>query len=228
MNKEEADKQKEREAAQVIQRVHSLIKYSGLPEITRQKCLLKTFKVADGNRAGYLAAQAFIENPEHHFLTLGGEVGRGKTHLALAIGWFFLEQVHWKVKYYQVSELLDLMRREYDNPPADSYGNPVKHILEHCKLCDLLILDDLGTEKVTEWVTEKLNILIDYRWLNELETVFTTNKLLSQLADRIRSRIKEGITVVLEGPDYREIKARARAGQKGKSQARENSRRIAE
>ncbi len=152
---------------------------------------------------------------EHQFITFVAEVGRGKTHLALGIGWQWISNGYGTVKYWQVSELLDAMRAEYDNPPKDQYEQPLPGVFDRAKGCDLLILDDLGAEYHKQgggqsWVDEKLDTLINYRWLEEKCTVFTTNLQPSQLQSRLRSRIKEGVVVTLEGIDYREFKAKQR------------------
>lgn len=147
---------------------------------------------------------------EHHFITFVAEVGRGKTHLALGIGWQWIGNGYGPVKYWQVSELLDAMRAEYDNPPKSEYGHPIPGAFDRAKGADLLILDDLGTEKSTEWAIDKLDTLINHRWIEEKCTVFTTNLQPSQLQPRQRSRIKEGVVVTLEGVDYREFKAKQR------------------
>jgi|TARA_R100000501_G_C2601760_1_gene98639 DNA replication protein DnaC len=201
----------------VNDRFEQLARFSGMPRRTGETHLLMTFLPGRGNKEAHQAAIDFVtDKREHHFITLAGEVGRGKTHLALGIGWQWLGQGLGTVKYWQVSELLDAMRAEYDKKPEDDYGNPLKGQLEYCKDCSLLILDDLGTEKTTEWVADKLDALINHRWLEEKPTVFTTNLEPKQLLPRIRSRIKEGVVITLEGLDYREYKAKMRKAKEAK------------
>jgi len=196
-----------------------LAKYSGMPLVTADKLTLMQFLPGKGTQKAYNAALNFVANPqdrpsprEHHFLTFVGEPGRGKTHLALGIGWQWLGNNMGLVKYWQVSELLDAMRAEYDSTPQDSYSNATPGAFEQAKKVSLLILDDLGVEKSTEWAVDKLDTLINHRWLEELPTVFTTNLAPGQLQPRLRSRIKEGVTVTLDGIDYREYKAKMRRG----------------
>ena len=192
------------------QRYYALAKYSGMPPDTGQSCTLTQFLPGKGNQEAYNAALRYVSKQGHHFITFVGEVGRGKTHLALGIGWQWIGQGKGTVKYWQVSELLEAMRREYDNPPQDNYGNPQPGEFKKAKDCSLLILDDLGVEKSTEWAVDKLDTLINHRWLLEKPTVFTTNLAPAQLSPRVSSRIREGVTVTLEGPDYRRIKAKRR------------------
>ena len=190
---------------------NSLARWSGMPPRTGATHVLMTFLPSSGTKKAYQAAIDYLTaKREHHFITFVGEPGRGKTHLAIGIGWQWLSQNLGTMKYWQVSELLDAMRREYDGPPKDRYGVLLKSIFDMCKDADLLILDDLGVQKTTEWVADKLDTLINHRWLEEKPTIFTTNLAPNQLQPRIRSRLREGVVVTLEGPDYREIKAKRR------------------
>lgn len=201
----------------VNDRFDRLARYSGMPLKTGETHALMTFLPGPGNKEAYQAALEYVAKNddgmpkrEHHFITFVAEVGRGKTHLALGIGWQWIGNGYGPVKYWQVSELLDAMRAEYDHQPKSDYGHPIPGVFDRAKGADLLILDDLGTEKSTEWAIDKLDTLINHRWLEEKCTVFTTNLQPSQLQPRQRSRIKEGVVVTLEGIDYREYKAKLR------------------
>jgi len=188
------------------------VKFSGIPPITFNSHKLMQFLPLEGKDAAYEVCLAFIRKGkrEHHFLTLSGQPGRGKTHLALGIGWHWLENKMGDVKYWQVAELLDKMRSEFDNPPKDNYGFPLLGALEKAKKTGLLILDDLGAESGTPWAKEKLDELINYRYIEQKPTVFTTNLSGEQLPPRLASRLKEGVVVVIMGEDYRERIARKR------------------
>jgi len=200
------------------ERFNARARYSGMPLLTGETHTLMQFLPGKGTQAAYDAALQYVavegepghESPlyDHHFITFIGEPGRGKTHLALGIGWQWIGR--GTVKYWQVSELLDAMRAEYDNPPKNDYGVTLPGEFDKCKGASLLILDDLGVEKSTEWAVDKLDTLINHRWLELKPTVFTTNLAPEQLQPRIRSRIREGVTVTLEGQDYRELKAKLR------------------
>ena len=68
----------------------------------------------------------------------------------------------------------------------------------------LLVLDDLGTENPTPFVQEKLDTIIDYRLMHDLSLVVTTNLSLSQLPERIASRLRRGGEIVtISGPEHR-------------------------
>ncbi len=206
----------------VNERFDRLTRHSGMPLKTGNTHLLMTFIPGPGTKEAYQAAIDYVAKNddgepkrEHPFITFVAEVGRGKTHLAMGIGWQWIGNGYGTVKYWQVSELLDAMRAEYDNPPKGGNDQPLPGVFDKCKSTNLLILDDLGAEYHKQgggqsWVDEKLDTLINYRWLEEKCTVFTTNLQPSQLQSRLRSRIKEGVVVTLEGIDYREFKAKQR------------------
>lgn len=211
----------EEEAQERSDRFDSLARYSGMPLITAGTHLLMKFLPGKGNKKGYEEALKYVAidgegkpKREHHFITFVAEVGRGKTHLALGIGWQWLGQGQGWVKYWQVGELLDAMRSEFDSPPKNEYGISIPGEFDKCKGVSLLILDDLGVEQSTPWAREKLDTLINHRWLEQKPTVFTTNMAPSQLHPRLRSRIKEGVVVTLEGIDYREFIAKSRKEKK--------------
>ena len=196
---------------------NSMVRYSRMPVNTFETHRLWNFLPSKGIQPAYDAALLFIGIKDgvprrpHHFLTLAGECGRGKTHLAFGIGWHWLEQGMGVVLYYQVERLLEDIRAEYDHGDDTGTRTP---LTEKCRRAGLLILDDLGTEKPTVWAVAKLDELIDHRYLEEKPTVFTTNLTPKQLSPRVASRLKEGVTVPMEGPDYRELIANRRKGVK--------------
>ena len=59
--------------------------------------------------------------------------------------------------------------------------------------CPLLVIDDIGSEKATEWSLQTLFILIDSRWKHERQTVVTSNISLDKLADKLSDRIASRI-----------------------------------
>lgn len=144
-----------------------------------------------------------------HGLYLVGGVGTGKTHLAAALTNRLVSEERIPTLFVTVPELLDEMRPGGSQETATS-------ILERAKGADVLVLDDLGAEKPTEWVRERLFVLINHRYRAELPTIYTSNVWLEDLAghvgDRIASRIIETSEfVLLRGPDYRLLSRRREA-----------------
>ena len=195
-------------------RFQSRVRWSNIPPITFKTHRLQTFLPPKGAERAYQAALAFVSGKaKHHFLTFVGETGRGKTHLALGIGWHWLENNLGLVKYWQVETLLDDLRHGF-RADTDEKAQQFDELLKRIKEVPLLILDDLGVEQSTPWARAKLDEIIDYRYIREEKTVFSTNLAPAKLQDRISSRLQEGIVVVLECGDYRLTKAKMRRGEK--------------
>jgi DNA replication protein DnaC len=130
-------------------------------------------------------------------LILSGPTGSGKTSMAYAIGKEIYLLGH-KVKIWQSAELFDEMRGTDQS----------RDVLDSVKNADLLILDDLGSERKTDWVEERLFLIIDHRWQWKLPVIVTTNLTAEQLPDkvseRIISRLMDSSTfLVVDGKDYR-------------------------
>jgi len=195
----------------------SRVRWSNIPIVTFKTHRLQTFLPQRGAGEAYQAALDFVSGKaKHHFLTFVGEPGRGKSHLALGVGWHWLENGLGLVKYWQVEALLDDLRHGF-RADTDEKMQQFDDLLKRVKAVPLLILDDLGVEQSTPWARAKLDEIIDYRYIRGEKTVFTTNLAPEKLQDRIASRLQEGIVVVLECGDYRLVKARLRHGkQRGK------------
>jgi DNA replication protein DnaC len=84
---------------------------------------------------------------------------------------------------------------------------------------DLLVLDDLGAEKTSEWVEETMNLIVNTRYNERRVTIFTSNyldipddtdsnSLLFRIGHRMRSRLHEMCDFLeMDGADYRELPA---------------------
>lgn len=152
--------------------------------------------------------QQWLESdfPENRGMVLTGTVGSGKTGLAVSLAYLVHMQGH-RVRIGTFTEILDEMRPkagfgEKETEPADMYKPR------------LLVLDDLGTQKVTDFVEERLFAIIDGRHQRRLPTIITTNldleKLNDQFGRRVVSRIVEvSRFVTLTGDDLRFRKVRA-------------------
>jgi len=140
-------------------------------------------------RAVYDDLVEWAHRPAGRNLVLIGPIGVGKSRAALAA----CRPAHdagLEVRYHLVAEALDLLR---PGGPEDA--------LDALAECDRLILDDLGSERPTDWTAERLGILIDRRWREERPLVVTTNldpnELAAVLGPRSYSRIVGDSAVVL-------------------------------
>ena len=101
---------------------------------------------------------------------------------------------------------LDELRNSYNNPTPD-----FEEELEMVNNCKLLIIDDIGAEKPSEWVRERIVSIINTRSSNGLSTIYTSNLSLQGLSerlgdDRISSRIRGSVQEInLLGKDNRGV-----------------------
>ena len=137
-----------------------------------------------------------------------GDVGTGKTHLAVAVMNELIKRKRVPSLFVTVPELLDNLRGTYNDP-----GRNIDEWMDAVKNADFLVLDDLGSERPTEWVRERLFVVINHRYREQLPTLFTSNigpkDLAAQLGERTASRIIAMCDwISLEGEDYREAEVR--------------------
>jgi DNA replication protein DnaC len=154
---------------------------------------------ADSLERAFNQAQQFSQKADGWLLLQGG-FGCGKTHLAAAIANFTVG-MGVPTLFITVPDLLDALRFAYDNPEST-----FEQRFEEIRNAPLLIMDDFGTQNATSWAQEKLFQIINYRYINRLPLVVTTNLLLEQIEGRIRSRLEdpELVTrVFIQAPDYR-------------------------
>lgn len=138
-------------------------------------------------------------------LWLMGDVGTGKTTLAMLVSRSALEAGH-SVAIYSLPRLLARIRRTYDGEAGqDSY----LQFFERLASVDLLHVDDLGAEKRSDWVLEQLYAIVNERYETERSIVVTTNldqpSLEDQIGARTVSRLVEicGDPLPLHGEDMR-------------------------
>ncbi len=145
-------------------------------------------------------------------LFLEGQPGVGKTHLAVAVLKQAIQTTGARGIFYDTRDLLRLIRSTYD----PSTRTTELDILRPVMTAELLVLDDLGAEKTSEWVDETMNLIVNTRYNERRLTLFTSNypdipddtdpqSLLFRIGARMRSRLHEMCEfVVLDAADYRE------------------------
>jgi len=140
-------------------------------------------------------------------LVLAGDVGVGKTHLAVGIIRARAEETPPQFgHFWQASELLSWLRKGMDLPP-NSLASSYEERLDAAGKWPLLAIDDLGAHYDTAWAEATWQQIVDARWRDERETVVTLNVGMERFPDRLRSRLLDnrlGWHPVLRGPDYRE------------------------
>lgn len=149
-------------------------------------------------------ARQFIECFDSRFqnLFLYGSTGVGKTFLSHCIAKELIDRAHCVI-YFSAFDLFDKLARDTFRKESEPIETQVE-ILE----CDLLIIDDLGTELTNSFVASALFQCINERIMRKKSTIISTNLSLDHFSDlyseRIFSRITSNYTMIkLIGNDIR-------------------------
>ncbi len=210
---EKKNERREWELTRRDARVATLRERSGLSKRMKGYTLGNFRVVASDAARARMKVDEYLENWEENReagrgLYFCGGVGTGKTHLAVAVMNELIRKRRVPSLFVTVPELLDNLRETYNKP-----GRNLDEWMDAVQNADLLVLDDLGSERVTEWVRERLFVIVNHRYREALPTVFTSNigpkDLAAQLGDRTASRmIAMCDWIALEGDDYRETAAK--------------------
>lgn len=182
-----------------IPKIHQKYLASQLPETYFEHKLFAEF------------AEGIVERIEHGrgFYLWSQLSGTGKSTTAVAVAQeYILERLRndYKVgirtpqliKFINIADWLEAVRRGMNN---DEEAQRAAETTELMKRVPLLVADDFGAEKVSEWTRERLLTVISERYDNERAVIFTSNISLQEvqvlLGSRIRSRI-EGMTIPVE------------------------------
>lgn len=137
-------------------------------------------------------------------LLMYGSVGTGKTFASACIANYLMDN-NKTVLVMNLGLYLMKLKKEWDEAESN--------VLEYVKKCDLLIIDDFGVEKTTEFVLDKTFALIDTRYRAEKPLIITTNlsqeKILDKFGLRIADRLQEMCySLKIEGESKRANKKR--------------------
>ena len=149
-------------------------------------------------------SQAFVRNFGSSFenLFFYGDTGVGKTFLSHCIARELIEQ-SFCVIYFTAFDLFDLFAR-YTFSSSEEAKDAHANIFD----CDLLIIDDLGTELTNSFVSSQLFLCINERILRKKSTIISTNlpldRFMETYSERTFSRISSNYTIIkLFGNDIR-------------------------
>ena len=156
-------------------------------------------------------------------LLLTGGNGTGKTHLAVAVLRKLAETAGVQGQFWDYHELLREIRNSYN--PSTAFTE--YEMLEPVISMELLLLDDLGAWKMTDWMNDTLFYILNKRYLAQKPTIITTNYpdgeasrqeleaagttlrseyLVDRIGYRLRSRLLEACAVIrLTGDDRRKL-----------------------
>ena len=137
-------------------------------------------------------AHNFTDNLEAgRCLILSGKVGTGKTHLAASIADYLINQTEYSVVFRSLHSILQAIKNTYGEDSTSSEMEIFKILTKP----DLLIIDEIGATKSTEFELATLFALINTRYENQLPTVIITNleakELAGSIGDRCVDRLRE-------------------------------------
>ena len=143
-------------------------------------------------------------NSSYQNMFFYGTVGTGKSFLSICVAKELLDHGH-SVIYFSAA---DLFQRLSENSFDYHKKEQLQVLQENLFNCELLIIDDLGTELTNSFVTSQLFSCLNERYIRHHATVISTNLSLEELRDRYSDRIFSRITsnfmlIKLTGPDIR-------------------------
>lgn len=168
----------------------------------------------EGTELVYKTCEDFVINFEQYrktgeSLLIYGNPGNGKTHLSAAMAGYLLKK-GYSVIFQVVPDMLDKIRATYSSNQESEI-----EIVNSLISADLLILDDLGAQKLSEWNESKIYQIINARYAKKLPIVITANIPLltfeTYTGSRVWDRLLEICTIVEnQGESYRKKAAMER------------------
>ena len=135
-------------------------------------------------------------------ITFWGSVGAGKSHLAACV---LKEACIYCGAYWATEDaIFDTFKANCSDP-----GEEIEY-LKTLQRRPLLVIDDMGVRKPSDYVIDRYEAIINARWESSLPTVITTNRTpeqLSEIYERQMSRLSSNIDVQVLGPDGRRAMA---------------------
>jgi DNA replication protein DnaC len=210
-----------------------LLKRAAIPR-RYEHCTLESFDfgLAQSDQslsAAYVMARQFVNeypvSTEGRGLLLTGSVGVGKTHLAVAILQALILEKGARGLFCDYRELLKRIQESYNPLVATTELQILAPVFE----AEVLVLDELGAQKPTDWVWDTVALILNTRYNDKRTTLVTTNypdepallargdkspageALGDRIGERMRSRLAEMcVDVKMRGDDYRRKVKKAR------------------
>lgn len=202
---QEAAQEEEQELERKRRRLPALQQEAGIPLRYRRATLSPFPSRAHGQADVLEAAKRFVETSSKASggLILLGQVGAGKTHVALAILNAFIERGSTG-RYYTLSSLLRTIRESWKR----SASVTETEILQKLWTVGLLVIDEIGVTKVQDAEYASLTDIVSGRYDRRLPTILISNldleRFTAEVGDRVVDRLRQGGKVLLFGwPSFR-------------------------
>jgi DNA replication protein DnaC len=212
-------------------RVTALLQRSKIPR-RYQHCSFESYEPsyhgADRSLAGaYVTARGFVDGypatTEGRGLLLTGSIGVGKTHLAVGILHSLIVEKGVRGLFCDYRELLKEIQHSYNPQVLTTELEILRPVFD----AEVLVLDELGASKPTEWVWDTVAHILNTRYNDKRTTIITTNypdappggaatgpqramrdeTLGDRIGERMRSRLSEMcVAVQMNGADFRQMK----------------------
>jgi len=220
----------------IAQRAERMIARAQIPK-RYEHCTLDSYETGFGGAhrtlaAAHLRARKFVESyPLDSVgtgLLLTGSIGVGKTHLAVGILQALVAERGASGLFYDYRDLLKQVQNSYNRQVNETELEILKPVFE----AEVLVLDELGASKPTDWVWDTVAHILNTRYNDRRTTIITTNyanlpplgsepgnalrnavreeTLGDRIGERMRSRLQEMCVVVeMQGEDFRQKVKRA-------------------
>ncbi len=226
-------------ACQVEHRVERLLQRASIPA-RYEHCSFDSYEAsfpgADRSLASaHLMARRFVDGypatTGGRGLLLTGDIGVGKTHLAVGILQALITEKSVRGLFCDYREMLKQIQHSYNPQVATTEMDILQPVFD----AEVLVLDELGASKPTDWVWDTVALVLNTRYNDKRTTIITTNyadlapggsgggsaasranreeTLGDRIGERMRSRLAEMCVVVeMRGEDFRRTVGRARFG----------------
>ena len=205
-------------------RAQRLLQLARIPK-RYEHCELSNFEAEGSLRSlapARLVASRFIDEypVDNTGLLLIGNVGVGKTHLAVSIIKALITEKGVPCVFYDYRELLKQIQNSYNSSVQVTELDVLRPVFDS----EVLVLDELGAVKPTEWVWDTVSLILNTRYNDNRTTIITTNfddrpagavagprgaareeTLGDRIGERMRSRLHEMCRIIkMEGEDFRQ------------------------
>jgi len=145
-------------------------------------------------------------------LWLIGPPGTGKTHLGAAMVSHAIRERRVGAAIHAAHDIMRMLRERFGvKESADPYGDDIDttdQLIRHLGTVPLLVLDEIGVTRGSDWEAEQMFAIVDERYRLELPTVVVSNlpaaEIKQLVGDRVYDRLREGAKVVpMNWPSHR-------------------------